>query len=183
MALLPCLVLAWGCSGIVSGKSNNSPSPSGVSVSLNLSAASVRVGGTQQFTATVTGSSNAGVTWTATGGTVSSGGLYTAPATAGTFTVTATSAADTTKAASAAVTVTATQPVVSITISPSSASLQTSRTQQFTATVTGSSNAGVTWTATGGTVSSGGLSPAPATAGTFTVTATSAAETTKADSA
>ncbi len=179
MALLPCLALMHGCSGIVSGNSSNSPSPSGVSVSLNLSAASVQVGGTQQFTATVTGSSNTTVTWTATGGTITAGGFYTAPASAGTFTVMATSTADTTKKALATVTVTATPPVVSITISPTSASLQTSATQQFTATVTGSSNTAVAWTATGGTVSSGGLYTAPATAGTFTVTATSVADTAK----
>src|SRR6266852_978549 len=166
-----CLVLAWGCSGIVSGNSSNSPSPSGVSVSLNLSAASVQVGGTQQFTATVTGSSNTTVTWTATGGTITAGGFYTAPASAWTFTVMATSPGDTTKKALATVTVTATPPVVSITISPTSASLQTSATQQFTATVTGSSNTAVTWTATGGTVSSGGLYTAPASAAVPVTTA------------
>jgi fibronectin type 3 domain-containing protein len=64
-------------------------------------------GGTQQFTGTVTGSTNTSINWAATGGTISSLGYYTAPSTAGTYTVTATSAADATKSASAAITVSA----------------------------------------------------------------------------
>ena len=46
------------------------------------------------------------MSWKASGGTVSSTGLYTAPSTTGTFTVTATSMADSTKSASATATVT-----------------------------------------------------------------------------
>src|SRR5262249_29215238 len=45
------------------------------------------------------------VTWTATGGTVSSAGLYTASAATGSFSVTATSAQDSTKNGSAPVTI------------------------------------------------------------------------------
>jgi hypothetical protein len=71
--------------------------------------------------------------------------------------VKATSVADTSKSASATVTVTA----VAVTISPISASLLTGGTQQFTATVTGSSNTAVTWSTTGGTISSSGLSVSP----------------------
>jgi len=81
-----------------------------VSVAISPTTATVSTGGTQQFTASVTGTTNTSVTWTATGGTVSTSGLYTAPATTGTYTVKATSAADTTKSASATVTVTATAP-------------------------------------------------------------------------
>jgi fibronectin type 3 domain-containing protein len=55
----------------------------------------------------VSGSSNTSVTWSATGGSVSSSGLYTAPNIAGSFTVKATSVADNTKSASATVTVSA----------------------------------------------------------------------------
>lgn len=150
---------------------------SGVLVTISPATASVKTSATQQFTATVTGSSNKSVTWTATGGSVSTGGLYTAPATAGTYTVTATSAADASKSASATVTVTSA--AVSVTISPTSASVLTGATQQFTATVTGSSNASVAWTASAGTISAAGLYTAPATAGTYTVTATSNADTTK----
>jgi hypothetical protein len=62
---------------------------------------------TKQFTATVSGTSNTAVTWSATAGSVNATGLYTAPTVTaqGTATVTATSNADPTKSASAAVTV------------------------------------------------------------------------------
>ena len=153
-----------------------------VAVTISPTSVSLLTGGTQQFSATVTGSSNTAVTWSVTGGSVSSTGLYTAPTTAGTYTVKATSVADTTKSASATVTVSA-APVVAISISPTSASMLTGGTQQFTATVTGSSNTAVTWSATGGSVSSSGLYTAPSSAGTYTVTATSAADTTKSASA
>ncbi|MGB8990354.1 MAG: Ig-like domain-containing protein, partial [Candidatus Sulfotelmatobacter sp.] len=147
-------------------------------MSISPISATLPSGGVQQFTATVSGSRNEEVSWSATGGSVSSEGLYTAPPTAGRFTVTATSQADTMKSASSTVTVTAT-PVVAVSISPASASLLTGVTQQFTATITGTSNAAVTWSTTGGTVSTDGLYTAPAATGTYTVTATSQADTTK----
>jgi beta-lactamase superfamily II metal-dependent hydrolase len=153
-----------------------------VAVSIAPATATISTGGTAQFTATVTGTTTTSVTWTCTGGSVSASGLYTAPASAGTYTVKATSTADPTKSASATVTVTATVPV-SVAITPATASLGTGATQQFTATVTGSSNTAVTWTCTGGTVSTSGLYTAPATAGTYTVKATSVADTTKSASA
>ena len=159
-----------------------SAAPNGVTVSVSPTTANVQTNATFQFTAAVTGSTNTTVTWTATGGTVSTSGLYTAPATAGTYTVKATSAADTTKSASATVTVTA-PGAVSVSITPTTASLPTGGTQQFTAAVTGSTNTAVTWTATGGTVSSSGFYTAPATAGTYTVKATSVADTSKSASA
>jgi hypothetical protein len=153
-----------------------------IAVTISPSSASIQTGATQQFTATVTGTSNTAVTWSASAGTVSASGLYTAPNTAGTYTVTATSAADSTKSASVQVTVTA-QSVVAVTISPTSASLQAGGTQQFIATISGTSNTAVTWSATGGIVSASGLYSAGVTAGTFSVTATSVADTTKSASA
>ena len=152
-----------------------------VAVSISPISASMLTGGTQQFSASVSGSSNTAVTWSATGGSVSTSGLYTAPGSAGTFTVKATSVADTTKSASATVTVSV--PVVAVSVSPTSASIVVNATRQFTATVTGSSNTAVTWTASGGSISASGLYTAPATTGTFTVTATSVADTTKSASA
>jgi hypothetical protein len=61
----------------------------------------------QQFTATVSGTSNTAVTWSAAAGSVNASGLYTAPAvtTQTNVTVTATSNADSSKSASATVTV------------------------------------------------------------------------------
>ena len=150
----------------------------GISISISPASASILVNGTQQFTGAVSGVSNTAIIWSASGGTVSSSGLYTAPNTPGTYTVTVTSAADNTTSASATVTVNPV-PVVAVTISPISAAILTSGKQQFTAAVTGSSNTAVTWSATGGSVSSSGLYTAPATAGSFTVKATSVADTTK----
>ena len=57
-------------------------------LALNPSSASLAPGSVQQFTAT--DSSGASITWSATGGSISSGGLYTAGSTAGKFAVTAT---------------------------------------------------------------------------------------------
>ena len=81
----------------------NPPAP--VSVSISPTSATLAVGATQQFSATVTGSANTSVTWSATLGSVDASGLYTAPAAAGTDTVIATSVADPTKSASASVSV------------------------------------------------------------------------------
>ena len=154
----------------------------GISISISPASASILVKGTQQFTAAVSGVSNTAVTWSASGGSVSSSGLYTAPSTPGTYMVTVTSASDNTTSASATVTVNPV-PVVAVTISPISAAILTSGKQQFTATVTGSSNTAVTWSATGGSVSLSDLYTAPTTAGTFSVTATSVGDNTKSASA
>lgn len=163
--------------------------PPVVAVSLTPSTASVAVGATRQFTASVTGSSNSAVTWSiqegSTGGTISANGLYTAPATAGIFRVVATSTADNTKSATAIITVTAPipVPVVAVSLTPSTASVTTGATSQFTASVTGSSNPAVIWGiqegSTGGTISANGLYTAPATTGIFHVVVTSAADNTK----
>jgi hypothetical protein len=150
--------------------------PTQVSISVSPGTATIQTGGQQQFTASVLGTSNTSVAWKATGGTVTTTGRYTAPSTAGTYTVIATSAADSTKSASATITVP--QPTqVSISVSPYTANIQTGGQQQFTASVLGTSNTGVGWRATGGTVTTTGLYTAPSTAGTYTVTATSAAIT------
>lgn len=95
-----------GCGGSTSPSPSN-PSPSTVAVAISPLSASAQTGGKQQFSATVTGTSNAGVTWSATGGTVSSSGLFTAGNTVGTYNVIATSMADSSKSAQATVTVTA----------------------------------------------------------------------------
>jgi len=100
-----------GSGNVLNGLASNlSPANCGpgVVVRITPTAATVVSGGTQQFSATVIGSSNTGVTWTASAGSVSSAGLFTAPtvATTTTVTVTATSQADPSQAASATVTVT-----------------------------------------------------------------------------
>lgn len=155
---------------------------SNVAVSLNPVSASISTGGTAQFTATVTGTTDTSVSWTCTGGTISTTGLYTAATTAGVFSIKATSKADTSKFATASITVSA-PAQVSVTIDPMSTSLTSGGTQQFTAAVSNTTNSGVTWTSTGGSVTTTGLYTAPATAGTYAVTATSVVDVTKSASA
>lgn len=82
--------------------------PPPISVSLTPPNVSLTVNQTQQFTATVTNTSNMGVVWTISPsvGSISTSGFYTAPAaiaTAQNVTVTATSAADSSKFATASV--------------------------------------------------------------------------------
>ena len=169
-----------------------------VAVTISPVAAEVVVGNTQQFAASVTGTSNTAVTWAlrgtgcsgATCGSISSSGLYTAPAAVpspAVVTVTATSVADPSK--SAASTVTILHSIV-VSISPNSVRVVTGKTQQFSATVGGTSNTSVTWKVSGGgcsgsscgTISSSGLYSAPAAvpgSAQVIVTATSVADPSK----
>lgn len=84
-----------------------------LSVAIDQTSATLAPSGSKTFTATVTGTSNIQVNWSVVetnGGSISSSGVYTAPATAGTYHVKAVSAADTTKSSTATVTVTAIAP-------------------------------------------------------------------------
>jgi hypothetical protein len=187
-AFCSALVLTLTFSGCGSGSSSSGAQ---ITVALAPASASVTTSGTAQFTGTVTGTSNTAVTWSvdgaaggnATVGTISASGLYTAPAQAGTHTVTATSVASPTGTASAQVTVTS----IVVSVSPSTATVLTGATSQFTATVQGSSNTAVTWSvdtvgggnSTVGTMSASGLYTAPSQVGTHAITATSVADTTK----
>jgi beta-glucanase (GH16 family) len=98
------------------GLSGTGTAAPAVAVAVTPATVSVTTGATQQFAASIKGTSNTAVTWTASGtgcsgttcGTISSTGLYTAPATApspATVTITATSVSDPSKSASAAVTI------------------------------------------------------------------------------
>ena len=150
--------------------------PVGVAISLTPKTATVNEGGTRQFTATVTGSSNAGVNWSLLSGhgTISSSGLFTAPNLQESDTIQAQSQADTTKTATA----TATIPAIGVSISPLSATVQPSGTQQFSASVSGTVNQSVAWSEVGkGSVTQAGLYTAPSTNETDTVTVTSQANT------
>src|SRR6266404_4417741 len=92
----------------LSGIATQPTSTSVTGVTLSPTNPSVQTGQTIQFTDTVQGTtSNTSVTWTASAGSITSSGLFTAPSTAGTVTVTATSTADSSKSASTNVTVTA----------------------------------------------------------------------------
>ncbi len=153
-----------------------------VVVGISPTAPTVVMNATQQFTATVTGSTTTTVTWSVQsgGGSVNGSGLYTAPGAAGAAVVRATSVADPTKFADASVTI-ITAPV-SVSISPTSATVTTGATRQFTATVANAANTNVTWSVqegSGGSVNATGLYTAPGTPGTFHVIATSVQDNTK----
>lgn len=72
-------------------------------------------------------------------------------------------------------------PKVAVTISPTTATVYSATTRQFTAAVTGTSNTAVTWSTTAGSITSSGLYTAATVSATKTayVTVTSVAETTK----
>src|SRR5581483_191166 len=78
-----------------------------ISVAISPTSATVNAGSTQQFSATVTGTSNVAVHWKTTAGSITTNGLVSVPASGvSSLTVTAMSIADPTKTASAVVTVT-----------------------------------------------------------------------------
>ncbi|MGP0019574.1 MAG: hypothetical protein ACLPHP_13465 [Candidatus Sulfotelmatobacter sp.] len=151
-----------------------------VTVALVPASATLPLGGPQQFAATVTGANNPAVTWqvnnvtggNATVGTISSGGLYQAPAalpTPPTVTVSAISNANGSTSGSASVTVAASgTPTVSVTSTPSGVTnVYTGAAQTFNASVTGETNTAVNWQvndATGGNATVGTIS----TAGVYT---------------
>jgi trimeric autotransporter adhesin len=170
----------------------------GIFVTVTPNPVNVVVGTQQQFTATVTGTTNTAVTWQANGvaggnstvGTISAAGLYQAPATVptpATVTITAISAADGTTSGSAQATIVTVNTNITVTVSPSGTTqVYTTTTQQFTATVTGTSDQSVNWyvegsaggDATFGTIDTTGGYTAPAavpTPATITITAYSQA--------
>ncbi len=169
-----------------------------VSVVVAPATAAVGAGGTQQFTATVSNASNTAVSWSVNGtaggsssvGTISATGLYTAPASfPGLSQVTIEAAAVAEPTATGAAVVTLVQPV-GVTVSPTAATVSLGASQAFAATVTGSTNTGVSWSVNGtaggsatlGTINPQGLFTAPTTMPANpaeTITATSDADATK----
>jgi hypothetical protein len=181
LLLLSAVLLIFSLQLVSCGGGNNSaPPPPSISVSIAPSPVNVQAGiGAQQFTATVTNTTNTAVTWqvngvtggNATVGTISASGLYTAPASVpnpAAVTVSAISVADPSRSGNASVTVTA---PISVSVAPTSKTLNVGKSQQFTATVTNDPSVqGVTWRVSGvtggnatvGTISASGLYTAPA---------------------
>ena len=176
-----------------------------VLLSISPTGASVPTAGMQPFTASVTGTSNTAVTWGLSGagcsgsscGTLATSSLsavYLAPSVAPTpasVNVIATSVVDPTKSASANLIIV---PAVVVGVTPTSASTTAGATQQFAASVTGTSDTAVTWTVSGtgcsgatcGTITSSGLYTAPPAVpspATVTITATSVSDPSKSTSA
>jgi hypothetical protein len=185
------------------------PGPPPIIVSVTPSPVNVQAGiSAQQFTATVTNTTNTAVTWqvngltggNATVGTISASGLYSAPASVpnpATVTVSAISVADPARSGNASVTVTA---PISVSVAPSSVTVLAGATAQFTATVANDlGNKGVTWSVSCSVAQCGSMSPTTTPSGTpttytapanpptsnltVTITATSVTDTTKSNSA
>jgi hypothetical protein len=200
VSLLFSLTWVTSCGG--GGGAAPPPTPS-IAVSITPSSANPLLGNTQQFNATVTGTSNSAVTWSVNGvtggnntvGTVSNAGLYTAPQrlpSPATVTVKAASQADTSKSASASVMVTS-DIAISIATSPAGvASIVCGASIQMSAAISsaGDPDNAVTWSVNGvvggnasvGTVSESGLYTAPSAVpspATVTVVATSVADPAK----
>ncbi|GAB4451492.1 MAG: hypothetical protein OHK0029_00750 [Armatimonadaceae bacterium] len=143
-------------------------------------------GGQQQFSASVSNvpeGQDAGVTWSvkegATGGSITSEGLYTAPNQEGTFTVVATSIFDPRRSTEVQVPV---QSLVGLTVTPTNPAAVSIRTGQvqFNANVTGvptGGDTGVDWsieeTGNSGSITQAGLYTAGTVPGDYTVVATS----------
>jgi len=173
----------------------------GIVVAISPATVTVPINAKQQFTANVTGTTNTTVYWYVDGGsakgTITSNGLYTAPATApaSPVTIRAVCAVNSERSSTATVTVggNGVPQTIAVSISPTSATVNTGATRQFTATVTGTANTAVTWqvnnvtggNSTTGTISTGGLYTAPVTvpASPVTVTVVSQADNTKKASA
>jgi len=130
------------CGGTSPGNGGRNPPP-GIAVSIAPTSANTRLGASQQFTPTVTGTSNTSVNWLVNGvangntttGTISSAGLYQAPAAMpnpNTVTVKAVSAADSSATSSIVVTLENPAPVLS-SVTPT-----TFATGSFNLTLTGS---------------------------------------------
>ena len=155
------------------------PQPSLVAIQVSPDPAQLTTGTSQTFTATGVLSDSTtvavGVNWSATGGQVDAGGVYTAGTTAGSYRITAMST-DATIADTAAISLTQLAPkLAQVVVTPSSASLDAGTTQRFAAygrSTTGDSmGVSATFSATGGTITSGGLYTAGSTGGTFRVIA------------
>jgi hypothetical protein len=136
-----------------------------VFVEISPDRATVGVGEIKQFSATVTNAFKEDVTYTASAGTVTAQGLYTAPMSTGTFSLTAQSVGDPTKKAIALITVKS-----KITIKGNRYAM-IGKTLQFTANVI-PTNQSVNWTTTFGSISSSGLFTVPNATGVAGITAT-----------
>jgi hypothetical protein len=150
-----------------------------ISVEANPSLSAVRPGERVQFSATVNGSPEKRVLWTAESGSITQDGAYTAPSSTGTFRVSAQSFADPTKKASAFVTVVAD---VVVGINPAQATVHAGDVLQLRADVAGTPDTAVAWSvdeSAGGRVDSKGLYTAPRREGIFHVVATSHADASK----
>ena len=133
----------------------------------------IGIGQSLAFSASVTGAANQAVTWSVqqgSAGSITSAGLYTAPATTGTNYIIATSQVD--PAASASIPIEVAQLVITVSPSLICMPIGGSGTLQFSANVTNTIQTAVNWSTNGGNISQAGVFTPGSSTGTFQVTAT-----------
>jgi len=173
------ITAAIGVSACGGGSNSLTTPPPLVSVTVSPDSVTVLRDATQPFTASVTGTTNAAVTWSveeSSGGTITSAGVYTPPQNgAGTFHVVATSQANSQAVGEAVVVV----PMPQITINPVAVTLRPDGTQTFVATVSGLTDTAVSFAiqqSAGGQINSAGLYTAPTADGFYNIVASSTEE-------
>jgi hypothetical protein len=175
-SLLTSCAAAGGSSASGTTNTPSTPVAPAASIAVAPQAAIVLTSGTVQFAATVGNLSSPSIQWEVnhvpggdgTMGTINSAGLYQAPASVPGSTVQVTAVLQTNAQMSASADVTVVPPV---SVSPRQTAVTTSQTVQFQALVGGTGGAGVSWSASGGTITAAGLYTPPG-AGIFTITAT-----------
>ncbi|MGC2231223.1 MAG: hypothetical protein WBA09_06950 [Candidatus Acidiferrum sp.] len=204
LALLSAGGWMLGCGGGSPGSiTPPPPPPPSISVTVTPTSGSVLLGNSLTFSATVTNTTNTNVSWSVNGvaggsastGTITTAGVYTAPPDLPSLTtvqITATSQADPTKSASAQLTIASD---IAITLGTPVASVELGATQAFHATISsaGHPDTTVRWSLTGatcptacgivdlnGNYTAPGILPFPANA---TLTAQSVADPSKTTSA
>ena len=180
-SLLVGAFLALGLAGCGGGGGGGSEATRSVVVSSSGNGSVVAPGGTLAFAAVVKGSGK--VAWSVDGGaengTISQGGLYTAPTAQGVYTVRATAGG-----VSGTKTVAVTNGISIALTSPTTVPLTVPRSKlTFAAAVSGSADKLLVWTASGGTIGTDGTFTAPDLPGSYTVTVASHADPTKKASA
>ncbi|MBL8231014.1 MAG: SBBP repeat-containing protein [Bryobacterales bacterium] len=162
--------------------------PSAINITLAPTVVNLSAGQSATFTPSVTGSSNTAVTYSLQPalGTISANGVYTAPASIAAATqvvLRVTSAADSTRFATATINL---QPgaAINVNLAPATVSLFAGQSAAFTATVSGATNTGVSYTLQPavGTITGAGVYTAPPNISAVTtveVRATSLADTSR----
>jgi len=187
VGLFIAILIALACGGGGGGGVGGGGGGQNSGVVLNVNNANLGFGQTLNLAATVPGVTSQVVTWTATGGTITPTGAstatYTAPSVAGSFTIRATSSASPTRFATCVVNVSS----IGVTIDPTATTLGPGKTTIFTGNVSGATSTTVNFSATGGTITRLSATEArytaPSTVGTYTVTASAAADPSKKASA
>lgn len=159
LALLAVQTWALGCGGVQSSGSPSPPSPQSIAVTVTTTSNSVLLGNSLTFTATVTNTTDPTVSWSVSGvaggnttvGTITSAGVYTAPAdlpSPAAVEVTATSHADPTKSGSANEIITSD---ITLALTPNPANVELGAAQAFHASVTsaGHPDTAIRWSVSG----------------------------------